>query len=153
MSKLRHHLHYRHLAITNHIGLPVNSCLLKCPVCVQEAIRNFHSNQRNQLANTFGINYPYINQLLPSSLNMVGNHNHQQLLTVYVSNSVEDDSLEHLLFRCSALNRYRLAYDIPTVVNNDNMKLLLGQSLISLSRWKQIISFYKRIYELRPDLF
>ena len=84
---------------------------------------------------------------------MVGNHNHQQSLTVYVSNNVEDDSLEHLLFRCSALNRYRLACDIPTVVNNDNMKLLLGQSLVSLSRWKQIISFYKRVYELRPDLF
>ena len=150
VSKLRTDLQYRHIPVAGHIGLPAADCLVKCPLCTQAKLLDYVNNQRRFLLNLFGNNYPFINQLLPSSLNDVGND--QRTLSSYILSNVEDDTVEHLLFKCPVLDIYRTAFDIPSVVNNENVKLLLGQIIVDNSRWKQILSFYDYIIRLRPEL-
>ena len=150
VSKLRTDLKYRHLPIPDHAGLSDSEYSIKCPLCIQVKLLEYESIQRQMLGQLFGHLHPFLNQLLPSSLNNVGRRD--QLLNDLMS-VVDDDSLEHLLFKCPLFDVYRTAYDIPVIVNNDNMKLLLGQVVSSTSRWKQLESFYKSIFSLRPDLF
>ena len=136
VSKLREHLHYRHLTVNKHAGLPADCCLLKCPLCLQDAIRNFH---RYRMVNLFGNHYPFIN-FPQSSLSMINNNDYNQSLIAYVSSNVDEDSMEHLLFKCPSFNRFRLIFDIPTIISNDNVKLLLGQSMVSYIYYYHVVA-------------
>ena len=104
---------------------------------------------------------------MPSSLNGLfhqhHNPNHNNLIVYqrpvdylslidYIINNVDDDTLDHLLFKCPSLLVHRIAHDIPDQVSNDNMKLLLGQTSVDSYRWNKILSFYTCIGSIRPDL-